>query len=409
MPPPEARAQPARAPTRARAAPAGAAAPAAAPAPAGAAAPAGVAAVTEEQLLQVIEEIYASSPDEIDREVLEALEWKYDPNTGNYSNEDPLTDVKEVKTKDQLQAELGGLLKDKFMKILKKKAYDVIRKKNIVSQERKGQEQQRELGQFVERGETLDQEMKQAKETLQAEMEKLLKESAKNKSEYGRQLTEQIRHLQGLIETQSATAATTSSIQAMQTQMLGMMRQCQQANQAVVQAAQQAAQEAAAQRAAAAQEAAAQRAAAAQETAAVQQVAAGLQAAMTGLRATFGAPPAAAPAAAAPAPGTFSHQETGWGPRVVPITVDRSSGNEVDYISKDFIQDFLREKGIRLRPRDRQQQADILNEYFKGNNGIQAAGTGIGPGLCPNGYPYSHVGNGVWRCGGGAHAIQFPQ
>ena len=271
------------------------------------------------------------------------------------------------------------------MEILKKKAYDVIRKKNIESQERKGQEQQRELGQFLERGETLDQEMKQAKETLQAEMEKLLKESAKNKSEYGRQLTEQIRHLQGLIETQSATAATTSSIQTLQNQMLGMMRQCQQANQAVVQAAQQAAQEAAAQRAAAAQQAA-------QEAAAAQQVAAGLQAAMTGLRASLPAPAVPAAQVAAPSPGTSTHQERGWGPAVVPITVDRSSGNEVDYISKDFIQDFLRQKGITLRPGDRQQQVDILNEYFKGNNGIQAAGTGFGPGLCPNGYPYSHIG-----------------
>jgi biotin carboxyl carrier protein len=175
----------------------------------------------------------------------------------------------------------------------------------------------------------------------------------------------------------------------LQNQMLGMMRQCQQANQAVVQAAQQAAQEAAAQRAAAAQ-----------------QAAAGLQTAMTGLRASL---PAPAAQVAAPSPGTSSHQERGWGPAVVPITVDRSSGNEVDYISKDFIQDFLRQKGITLRPGDRQQQVDILNEYFKGNNGIQAAGTGFGPGLCPNGYPYSHIGSGVWRCGGGAHAIQFPQ
>jgi hypothetical protein len=174
-------AQPAGQPLEARAqsAPTGAAsAPPGAPASTGATA----AAVTEEHLLEVSEEIYESSPDEIDREVLQALGWKYDPNSGNYSKENLLTNVNEVKTVDQLQAELGDRLEKKFVEILKKKAYDVIRKKNIESQERKGQEQQRELGQFLERGETLDQEMKQAKEMLQAEMEKLLKESAKKKS-----------------------------------------------------------------------------------------------------------------------------------------------------------------------------------------------------------------------------------
>ena len=203
--------------------------------------------------------------------------------------------------------------------------------------------------------------------------------------------------MRGLIQIESATAATTSSIQALQSQMVGILGEVQQANQAVVQAAQQAA-------AAAAQHAAAQQAAA--DRAAFNRAAAAQQAAAAATQQA--AQPAAAPVSAA---GTgYPRRETGWGSEAVPISIatNSSTGTDMYYISKEIMREFMRQKGITLRPGDRQQQADILNEYFMGNNGIRDANSRFGPGLCPNGFVYHSEGNGIWRCGGGSHAIQFP-
>ena len=393
-------AQPARAAAQPAIAPPLPAAEAAAraPQPAGATA----RAVTEEQLIEVSEEIYDRFSDEIDKKALEALGWKYDSNSGNYSKWDALTKKETALTKDELQDQLGDRLEKEIVKILTKKAESVIRSRNIGSLVREGQEQQRELDQIVKRGQTLDQEMKQAKETLQAGMEKLLKESAKNKSEYGRKLTEEIRHLEGKIQTESATAATRASIQAMQSEMTDFMRQVHKANQDVARAVQQAAQQAAADRAAAAAQQAAQP---------VAQPAAPVSA--PGAAAPAPAAPApAAPVAALAAPGTTTQPQSGWGPPGVPISIEtnRSTGNEVHYISKEIMQLFMRQEGIQLDPGNEGQQRDILNRFFMGHNGQKAATDfGHGPGLCPNGFVYHPEGNGVWRCGGGSHAIQFPQ